>query len=75
MYMYVYVYLFPNFSLQLFIQLMIIFTTLSIFSQTFFFKFGLVRLICSKFKFTFLFSLCYPIFFLGERFFRIVIKK
>lgn len=59
-------------AIQFLIQLLMIFVSLSIFSQTFFFKYGLVRSICRQFKFTFIFIFVYPFIFLAERFLRIV---
>jgi hypothetical protein len=46
-----------------------IFVLLNIFSETYFFKKGLLGIICAKFIFSFIFLFLYPIFFLIERIF------
>lgn len=58
--------------LQLGVQILMIFTILSIFSQTFLFKQGILGEICKQFVFTFITLFLYPIVFLAERFIRSV---
>lgn len=58
--------------LQLGIQVLMIFTLLSIFSQTFLFKQGILSAICKQFVFTFIILFIYPLVFMAERFIRSV---
>ena len=53
--------------LQFILIVIMIFVLLNIFSQTFFFKRGLLGVICGKFIFSFVFLLLYPIFYVVER--------
>jgi hypothetical protein len=53
-------------------HVLMIFTLLSIFSKTFFFKYGLVGIVCSRFRFTFILLAVYPVVFMVERLFRAV---
>ena len=58
------------FGVQMAFQVLLIFTLLSIFSQTIFFRQGMLGEICGKFYLTFIFVLLYPIMFLIERLIR-----
>ena len=58
------------FGLQMAFQVLLIFTLLSIFSQTIFFRQGMLGEICGKFYLTFIFVLLYPIMFFVERIIR-----
>jgi hypothetical protein len=53
--------------LQFILIIIMIFVLLNIFSQTFFFKRGLLGIICGKFIISFVFLMAYPIFFVLER--------
>ena len=55
--------------LQFIFIIIMIFVLLNIFSETYFFKKGLLGIICAKFIFSFIFLFLYPIFFLIERIF------
>lgn len=68
------VFLFLNIKnrIQFMVQLFMIFTILSIFSHTFLFKYGLIKMICSKFKITFIVIFIYPFLFILERLIRVV---
>ncbi len=55
--------------LQFILIIVMIFVLLNIFSETFFFKRGLLGIICSKFILSFVFLLLYPAFFIIERVF------
>lgn len=58
--------------LQLGVQILMIFTILSIFSHTFLFKQGILGEICKQFVLTFITMFLYPIVSLAERFIRSV---
>lgn len=55
------------FCIQLLIQLLMLFTTLSLFWNTFYFQLGMVGKVCSRFKFSFILTALYPITFVLER--------
>ena len=62
------VYLCSGLALIQFILIIVmIFVLLNIFSETYYFKRGLLGIICGKFVFSFIFLLLYPIFFCIER--------
>ena len=52
---------------QFILIIVMIFVLLNIFSETYFFKRGLLVVICGQFFFSFIFLLLYPIFFVIER--------
>jgi len=49
------------------------FAFISLFWDTFLFKYGLVSILCKNFMFSFILMVFYPLCFIGERIFRIVI--
>ena len=60
------------FVIQLLIQLMMLFTTLSLFWNTFHFQLGFVSKICKEFRFTFIVIGLYPLIFIAERIYRLI---
>ena len=52
---------------QFILIIVMIFVLLNIFSETYFFKRGLLSVICGKFILSIIFLLLYPVFFLAER--------
>lgn len=60
------------FCFQLLVQLLMLFTALSLFWNTFYFQLGMVGKVCSRFKYSFLLIALYPIFFITERVVRLI---
>ena len=60
------------FVVQLLVQWMMLFVTLSIFLNTFQFQLGMVKNICNEFKYTFVMIGLYPTFFIMEKVIRLV---
>lgn len=60
------------FVLQLIIQLIMLFTTLSLFFNTFQCQLGILSEVVKEFIFTFIFIALYPLLFIAERLFRLI---
>lgn len=60
------------FCLQLLIHLLMLFTALSLFWNTFYFQLGMVGMVCSRFKYSFIMIGLYPLCFAAERVIRLI---